>query len=133
MSNNFMQVIEGSERCLNGHPIVQKVYDGSPWLCADVSCPFSVNNVQPKPPTDTELDRQIWEKILFPYRDGILKGDITLEKNNANAVAQIKQLIARGRLDELQTAIARKTHFDGLTDEGRIAELEASLKEGSEG
>lgn len=45
----------------------------------------------------------------------------------------VAQAETRVRLDELQMAIARKTHFDGLTDEGRIAELEASLKEGSKG
>lgn len=31
--NNYMQVIEGSERCLNGHPITVKTPDGTPWKC----------------------------------------------------------------------------------------------------
>jgi hypothetical protein len=34
----FMQVIPNSETCLNGHPITQKVMDGSPWKCGEAKC-----------------------------------------------------------------------------------------------
>lgn len=38
---NYMQVIEGSERCLNGHPVVEKTTDNTPWKCAEKGCKYA--------------------------------------------------------------------------------------------
>jgi hypothetical protein len=64
---NFVQVIDGSERCLNGHPIVQAVWDGTPWLCADGTCEYSIKNVEPKPPNTTPLNEEdrLGEQLLL--------------------------------------------------------------------
>jgi len=89
---NFVQVIDGSERCLNGHPIVQAVWDGTPWLCADGTCEYSIKNVEPKPPNTTplneELDKRLREIIWYELGDGLNATDVD------EAVASIKRFYA---------------------------------------
>lgn len=45
-SNNFMQAIPGSERCVNGHKAVRT--DIVPWQCSETDCEYSQSNTPEK-------------------------------------------------------------------------------------
>lgn len=38
---NYMQQIPGSERCLNGHRVVETPMDGTPWKCSEDGCEYA--------------------------------------------------------------------------------------------
>lgn len=62
---NYMQVIEGSETCLNGHsPIVERPMDGTPWKCAHKSCKYAA------PTTTTKQSNEI-DSIINSLADDV--------------------------------------------------------------
>lgn len=38
---NYVQPVIGSDRCFNGHPVVQKCTDGKPWNCGMTGCEYN--------------------------------------------------------------------------------------------
>jgi len=100
---NFVQVIDGSERCLNGHPIVQAVWDGTPWLCADGTCEYSIKNVEPKPPNTTPLNEEL-DRLHQKYLNREIDGN------------QYKQ-----ELTNLIQTLEKKAYENGLHDGEQVA------------
>lgn len=77
---NYVHVIEGSERCLNGHRITKKNTDGSPWNCVEPTCKYFAN------PLDTIFDKPAGDKAFYLRREIEPKIAALLEQTRINAM-----------------------------------------------
>lgn len=116
---NFMQVIENSERCLNGHPVTVKLMNGMPWRCGEPSCEYYAGEVSlsgklpsehptpaeasseaPKPPQpsfEVELERLLIEL----YETALLHGEaqangvgVTLPQRETTILVALNEALA---------------------------------------
>lgn len=106
-----MQVIKGSETCLNRHPIIKKTTDGTPWPCDESSCEY-YGGIAPAPSSREgelddifkKLDKRIVNGITISIAtDGVFDTDDVLPKTKAEISAwhtqQVEAAVAQHKQD----------------------------------
>lgn len=88
LNNNFMQVVPGSETCLNGHKIVAKTTDNTPWKCGEPTCEYYQST--PLDDIDDEI-RQILELYAVSPR-----------ANLSLAIVDLKAMITNKQVEMLK-------------------------------